>query len=686
MRSTCTYILFLLMFFSQTVFAVIEKEGSEDDLRLQNARSVAGSVKTLTELENYINKYYDQPEVIVYIEALLSESFQADSLTFSFKALSELMIYCHNHGMTDRYNYWVDHIDSLVEEKKINPDISYDAHLNKANMMLESGQYEQVIADAISLYDKAHKNDHVYGMICSSDILGLIYLYSRRDSAALVAFRDVLSGLEKLGEYPGYQLRVLSYLIDLNLRLGNIDDAKEYLTKYEQVLSWRDEENKKKNIVYEINWYEWLMSSFQVNLYLHQDKLEEAEKELAIASSFYKEGMFPHEDYSVYYFLYTKAFYYKKLKKYDEALALIDFILADNPEFEVMKLKVNILSETGRFEEALDVYNQIYQITEKDNNESLIRQINNLRLAYDINEQNVREKELQLNKIQVEEKQRLSACVILISLVLLILFIVLFLYYRRIQKLKDALIVERNSLIISRENLNQEKKNAEIANQLKNAFIANISHEIRTPLNAIVGFSCLLSDPVTEEEEKVGFVNLISKNTNLLLNLVNDVLDLSRLEAGTVKLAIEPCELVGCCREALSNIRYYLSSDIKLTFDTSVGSFTIMTASQQLSQLISRLLDNAVKFTKEGEINLSLFVDEEARIVRFTVTDTGPGIPLDKQEKIFERFEKLDEFSQGSGLGLTICRIIAEHLGGEVNIDPEYTNGARFVFTHPYIN
>ena len=83
---------------------------------------------------------------------------------------------------------------------------------------------------------------------------------------------------------------------------------------------------------------------------------------------------------------------------------------------------------------------------------------------------------------------------------------------------------------------------------------------------------------------------------------------------------------------------------------------------------------------------MSLFVDEEARIVRFTVTDTGPGIPLDKQEKIFERFEKLDEFSQGSGLGLTICRIIAEHLGGEVNIDPEYTNGARFVFTHPYIN
>ena len=213
-------------------------------------------------------------------------------------------------------------------------------------------------------------------------------------------------------------------------------------------------------------------------------------------------------------------------------------------------------------------------------------------------------------------------------------------------------------------------------------FWFSLFHELGHVLLGHVG----QTDEVTEEEEKVGFVNLISKNTNLLLNLVNDVLDLSRLEAGTAKLAIEPCELVGCCREALSNIRYYLSSDIKLTFDTSVGSFMIMTASQQLSQLISRLLDNAVKFTKEGEINLSLFVDEEARIVRFTVTDTGPGIPLDKQEKIFERFEKLDEFSQGSGLGLTICRIIAEHLGGEVNIDPEYTNGARFVFTHPYIN
>ena len=170
------------------------------------------------------------------------------------------------------------------------------------------------------------------------------------------------------------------------------------------------------------------------------------------------------------------------------------------------------------------------------------------------------------------------------------------------------------------------------------------------------------------------------------MNLINDVLDLSRLEAGNIIFNIQPVDLLDCCRKSMSEMEHRLAPGVHLSFVPASDSFVLNTDPYRVQQLLVNLLINAAKFTKEGEIVLSFEIDNEKQEVCLAVTDTGCGIPLNKQNRIFERFEKLDEFAQGTGLGLPICRIIADRLGGRLFIDSSYENGARFVFIHPMNN
>lgn len=236
------------------------------------------------------------------------------------------------------------------------------------------------------------------------------------------------------------------------------------------------------------------------------------------------------------------------------------------------------------------------------------------------------------------------------------------------------------------EELTIARDHAEQADKMKTYFIQNMSHEIRTPLNAIVGFSQILSDPSMplEDDEKKEFSYLVQVNSELLTTLVNDILDLSALESGkyTMNMASHHCNEM--CRFILSTITHRKPNEVKLYYTSDVpDSFMIITDQQRLQQVLINFLTNAEKYTEEGEIHLHCSITENPGKITFSVTDTGSGIPADKIDSIFERFKKLDEFKQGSGLGLNICRIIAERLHGEVKVDKSYTGGARFLFILP---
>lgn len=250
-------------------------------------------------------------------------------------------------------------------------------------------------------------------------------------------------------------------------------------------------------------------------------------------------------------------------------------------------------------------------------------------------------------------------------------------FYLRTKRLKDDL--ER-----SQADLYEAKDRAEESNRLKSAFLANMSHEIRTPLNAIVGFSDVLASGGSSEEDQRNYFRIIQSNSDLLLRLINDILDLSRLEADKVTLTPEDCDVVQLCRQALSSVEMSRrESGNRFVFETQTESFVLQVDIQRLQQVLINLLTNAAKFTKNGTITLQFEVDREKKRVLFAVADTGCGIPKEKQKQVFERFEKLNEYAQGTGLGLSICKLTVDKWGGSIWIDPDYERGARFVVSHP---
>lgn len=234
-------------------------------------------------------------------------------------------------------------------------------------------------------------------------------------------------------------------------------------------------------------------------------------------------------------------------------------------------------------------------------------------------------------------------------------------------------VTERQHMI---GELEKARNRAEQSDKLKSAFLANMSHEIRTPLNAIVGFSDLLM--VTEDqEEKEEFIQIINANNELLLKLINDILDLSKIEAGSVELKYEDFDLAVYFNElAASMHRRVVNPQVRLVPMNPYETCTVRLDKNRLAQILTNFVTNAIKYTSEGMIEMGY--EKVGGSIRLYVRDTGIGIPEDKKDKVFHRFEKLDEFAQGTGLGLSICKAIVEACRGEIGFESEFDKGSLF--------
>jgi len=248
---------------------------------------------------------------------------------------------------------------------------------------------------------------------------------------------------------------------------------------------------------------------------------------------------------------------------------------------------------------------------------------------------------------------------------------------------------EQNRLLQSANNLAVKARDrAERSERIQSVFIQNISHEIRTPLNAIVGFSQLLSDPEYSEmltnEEKAEYSGLIKNNTEILTSLVNDILNLADIESGKLKTDISDFQCNSMCRDVMDSVRSYIKKGVILKFESDFDeNFTIHSDRNRVVQILFNLLTNACKFTDKGDITIRCSRSEGPDRMTISVTDSGPGVPSEKADEIFERFTKLDSFKQGNGLGLPICKLLAGTLGGDVFLDISYTDGARFLLSLP---
>ena len=232
------------------------------------------------------------------------------------------------------------------------------------------------------------------------------------------------------------------------------------------------------------------------------------------------------------------------------------------------------------------------------------------------------------------------------------------------------------------EELRVAKEKAENLDRLKSAFLANMSHEIRTPLNAIVGFASLLIES-DDKKERQDYVDIMQENTELLLQLISDILDLSKIEAGTLDFTMDHLDIKSFCEDIMRNYDIKEDKPVPVLLAPDLPEYYIYTDKKRLMQVITNFINNALKFTNEGQIILEYRHKAESNEIEFAVTDTGMGIAPDKVDQVFDRFVKLNSFSKGTGLGLSICRSIIEHLGGTIGAESEIGVGSRFWFTHP---
>ena len=240
---------------------------------------------------------------------------------------------------------------------------------------------------------------------------------------------------------------------------------------------------------------------------------------------------------------------------------------------------------------------------------------------------------------------------------------------------KNMALTEADKIIV------KEKERAENASRMKSAFIQNMSHEIRTPLNSIVGFSQVLVEELRGQEDMKTYASVITENSNNLLKLVGDVLELSTLDTMDKEIKKVPVSINDLCSLALKRVKDDLKPEVELLFDSWKNEYPVCSDSKLIATVLDNLLLNAIKFTTRGKITLDCHLSMDAQHIEIVVTDTG--IPEDKQEWVFERFTKVDEFTQGTGLGLAISRLAAQLLGGQIMIDSDYKEGCRMVFTLP---
>ena len=519
------------------------------------------------------------------------------------------------------------------------------------------GEIRMAIAQSDQMYSKARALTYPFGNALALNAMGEVYSYTGRLREAGVAYEESLRLLDGMDGEDVHIRMLLVELIDYNLRIRNVNGASRYLAR--------------------------------LNLYPEDrlSPLELAMRHISNASCQLFKGDLKAASHCLVqigqleaqlipeirqYLLIIDARYLVATGAHEAALtAYNDFLQTEyarinhNIYKEALLEKADLLVKMGNKEEAYGQYDKVFSYIKTSFEKNYPKEIDRLctrfqadQLAY----QNERDRIVSM---------RFYLAGIIVSVLFLIFLLVL--GWKKIFRLK-------------RSQMRQEamKEKAVQAIQRKNMFLSNMSHEVRTPLNAIVGFSAVLTDEDEsfDDESRREFSEIIKVNSFQLLKLINDILDFSDFENDNITFNIRTHDAVKLCNEVVETVMVSRKLEVEMRFDTDLSVLMLDTDDARLRQVLINLLVNAAKFTEQGSIVLELKM-ADADTALFSVTDTGCGIPPEKQHLIFERFEKLNDFVQGSGLGLSICQLIVKYMNGKLWVDSGYTRGARFCFTHP---
>lgn len=638
----------------------------------------------------------------IYTKAIRINDKKAQCL-----ALTIPVIYYFNNGKTELLEKAISRLQE-ISRKNNYLQYYYFGSIYKVNYLMNTGNTLRALQEAELTKEQAFADDYPYGISTCLQMMGNIYFARRENRTALDYYQQSLVYTqEKLPEQDISYIYWNISMLQQNLKqyeaayenaekgikcaktstnkyacmlrkctlLYALDREEEFKSYYQECLKATEKHGEtRRNELNKLKIYNYILNqqydkahaladstsilheriAFQANIYAKEQKYKDAYQALQKLQSLQDSlnQLIQTADLSEL----NVRIGNEQLKRKAQALQL------ENTQLNLQKTTLELQQTKSQVE---------IEKMNAENNELLLKN-RNLELAQ-FKAETERTQSLMVAKQAESERQLMILKFILIFFCFFAIALTLYLYLRRksIRQLQE----KNEELTIARDR-------AEQADKMKTHFMQNMSHEIRTPLNALSGFSSLLTEEGLDDETRRQCNEVIQQNSELLLKLINDVIDLSSLEFGKLQFCIAQHDAVSICRNVIDTVNKVKQTQAELTFTTELEEMPIETDDSRLQQVLINLLINATKFTPQGSIVLKLEKETDDTVL-FTVTDTGCGIPKDKQANIFQRFEKLNENAQGSGLGLSICQLIIEHIGGQIWIDSEYAEGSRFCFTHP---
>ena len=523
---------------------------------------------------------------------------------------------------------------------------------------------DEVLREVNALRELSKEMNFPDGLDMANQALADFYIETGFMSEGISLYKEVLQGMEEREAPLHKRINIIRQILNKG---GSIETRKYYLDKLKTYIDLCDRDsitelNKELPLVYIKYFYHRSYAAY----YIDVKDAKQAHSHLELMKYYIKEGNLPNEVRSV---MNLELAYYRLIQDYDRALALADTLLYDfrskKQNTQILRMLVfraDILLKKGKGVEAAKTYKEYALLKDSVTSAEFYEDLAKLSNLHDMDKLKLQNKQMELEASETHSQLLLLwGGLALLAMVCCFLGYISYSRHRYGQQLKVA------------------KEKAEEADHLKSAFLANMNHEIRTPLNAIVGFSQVIADE-EDAETRHELSNIIQSNNELLQRLIEDVLDISKIESNTLTFVLANHEMKALMKDIYSIILLRMPENVELRLD-DCQPFTLYTDRSRLTQVLTNLLTNAIKHTKKGYICFGYDVTEQE--IRFYVTDTGEGIPDDQLERVFDRFVKLTQWTNGVGLGLAISKALVTKLGGRIEVTSQQGVGSTFSVIFP---
>lgn len=634
--------LFILCFASTFAFSSTNKE------------------KRLEALSDSISNKIGQKDFMPFYQEYMSLARQQNDTVNIDNAYSQIASHYYRLRNTDSLKVVAyEYMDWCLKCGHVNN--RYTQWRQYIQLLTEKGLQDEAMRETELLQKDADAAKSAFGMACGEMCIGYNHrMFSNNVKLCLEYYSSALKHFVEAGFYEDAYVVSLN-IIQTNLARGEYANAIEYLDRMPGLIEKMKRKNMPVRPELTMRYYQ-----FQVIATLALKGKKAAEPFIAQADKFYHENMntFPREGWLGYKILCART-----LNDHKMALTYLDSLMDYHHSVGSCYpanhlLKAQFMEQMGRFEDACEVYKSYAHINDSIRSAELDEQLSKYTVQFEVDK-------LEHDKLELraEVNRNLFITSLIVGGLILALLLVITFYYMR-------------SLSLNRK-LDAANKAVVKASHMKSSFIQHITHEIRTPLNSIIGFSSLMAAGGLTQEEIEEYARQMESSNAYLLDLVNNVIDIADMDSQTDDMPKKQVNVDTCCRECMEAVRQNLKDGIELQYVPSSASVTLCTVEVWIKRVLLGLLNNANKFTESGFIRLSYSEDKPNHLVRFIIEDSGPGIDENYQDAIFERFAKIDAFTQGTGLGLSIIRQIMELVDGNVRLDTSYAGGARFVVEWP---